>query len=51
MKTAAYVLSIIGCVCLGFILIYPIIMTVKIKKAIDNGTRLSTGFKVCVWFL
>ncbi|HCX07743.1 MAG: hypothetical protein PUG14_02000 [Acholeplasmatales bacterium] len=50
MKTAAYVLGIIGTIAVGWCLI-PLIwcipMLVKVKAAMDGKEKLSVGFKVC----
>lgn len=57
MKTAAYVLGIIGTIAVGWCLIpliwclIPLIwcipMLVKVKAAMDGKEKLSVGFKVC----
>ena len=48
--TAAKVLMIISCVCIGWTIIplaWLIPMTVKISKREKTSEKLSTGFKVC----
>lgn len=49
--TAAYILMIITCVALGWMIVplaWLIPMTIAIKKRQQSGEPLGTGFKVCI---